>query len=106
MAFIDVTDLHEKEIMSGFHGRIIHTENMTFVYWDIDAGATLPEHAHPHEQVINMIEGELEINAGGEVRRMKSGQVAVIAGNVLHSGKAITACRVIDVFCPVREDYR
>jgi len=24
----------------------------------------------------------------------------------VHSGRSITACRIIDVFSPVREDYR
>jgi hypothetical protein len=34
---------------------------MTFVYWDIDEGAALPRHAHHHEQVVNMLEGEFEL---------------------------------------------
>jgi quercetin dioxygenase-like cupin family protein len=79
---------------------------MTFVYWDIETGATLPEHSHPHEQVVNVIEGELEFTMGGEVKNMKPGGVAVVPGNVPHSAKGITDCRVIDVFYPVREDYR
>lgn len=106
MAFIELSGLEEREQMPGFHGRFIHTENMTLVYWDIKAGSPLPEHSHPHEQVINIIEGELELKAGAEVRTMKPGQVAVLAGNVPHSGKAITDCKVIDVFYPVREDYK
>jgi hypothetical protein len=30
----------------------------------------------------------------------------VLAPNVVHSGKAVTDCRVVDVFHPVREDFR
>lgn len=66
----------------------------------------MPEHSHPHELVINIIEGELELKAGAEVQTMKPGQVAVLSGNVPHWGKAVTDCRIIDVFYPVREDYR
>ena len=52
-----------REIVPGFRGRFVHTENMTFVYWDIKAGSILPDHSHPHEQVVTVIEGELEFNA-------------------------------------------
>ena len=79
---------------------------MTFVYWDIKAGSLLPGHSHPHEQVVNVLEGELEFNLGGDVQIMKAGQVAVIPGDVEHSAKGVTDCKVIDVFYPVREDYR
>ena len=106
MAFISLSDLEAKELVSGFHGRFVHTENMTFVYWDIKAGAILPDHSHPHEQVVNILEGELEFNLGGDVRVMKPGDVAVIPGDVSHSAKGITDCSVIDVFYPVREDYK
>ena len=106
MAFINLTDLEEKELVPGFHVRFVHSENMTFAYWNIEAGSTLPDHSHPHEQVVNVIEGELELNVEGEVKVMKPGQVAVLPGNVPHSGKAITDCKVIDVFYPVREDYK
>ena len=37
---------------------------------------------------------------------MKSGKVMVLAPNVPHSGKALTDVNVIDVFHPVREDFR
>ena len=106
MAFIDLSDMQEKEIVPGFHGRFVHSENMTFAYWDIAAGSALPEHSHAHEQVVNVIDGELELKAAGEIRIMGAGQVAVLPGNVPHSARGITDCKVIDVFYPVREDYR
>jgi quercetin dioxygenase-like cupin family protein len=106
MSFIDLSQQEEKELVPGFHVKFVHTNNMTFAYWRIEAGATLPDHSHPHEQVVNLIEGELELNVGGEVRKLSPGQVVFIPPNVPHSGKAITSCRVIDVFHPVREDYK
>ena len=106
MPFIEPSDLERKEMVPGFHGRFVHTQNMTFVYWDIKAGAVLPEHSHPHEQVVNVIGGEIEFNLGGEVRVMKPGDVAVVPGDVSHSATGVTDSTVIDVFYPVREDYR
>jgi len=106
MSFIDLNDLNEKELVPGYHVRFVHSENMTFAYWAIDAGAALPDHSHPHEQVANVIEGEFQLVVDGESRIMTPGKVAVIPGDVPHSGKAITPCKIIDVFYPVREDYK
>ncbi|MEM7660178.1 MAG: cupin domain-containing protein, partial [Bacteroidota bacterium] len=83
-----------------------HTERMTIASWHIEAGAVLPEHQHPHEQVAYLTKGELELTVGGKTQRLVPGKVAVIPGNTPHSGRAITACEVLDVFQPVREDYR
>jgi quercetin dioxygenase-like cupin family protein len=106
MSFINLNDLEEKELVPGFKVRFVHTPNMTFAYWTIKAGASLPEHSHPHEQVLaTMMEGEFELTVGGEAKIFKPGDVAVIPPNAPHSGKAVTDCRILDVFHPVREDY-
>lgn len=106
MSFIDLSQQEEKELVPGFHVKFVHTNNMTFAYWWIEAGAVLPDHSHHHEQVVNLIEGELELSLDGEVRKLSPGQVVIIPPNAAHSGKAVTPCRVIDVFHPVREDYK
>ena len=106
MPFLNLYELPEKQLFPGFKGRFIHSENMTLAYWDIEAGAVLPEHSHSHEQVATMIAGELELTVNGETEVLRPGSVAVIQSNAVHSGKAITVCRVIDVFYPVREDYQ
>ncbi len=105
MPFLNLQELTAREQMPGFHGRFIHADNMTIVHWDIEAGAELPEHAHPHEQVSNLLEGEFEMTVNGMETRLTEGSVAVIPSNAVHSGRAITACRFIDIFQPVREDY-
>lgn len=92
--------------MPGFHGRFVHSEAMTLVRWDIAAGSPLPERAHPQEQLSAVLEGEFEMVVGGTPHRLAPGSVAVIPSNVVHSGRALTDCRIIDVFHPVREDYR
>lgn len=90
----------------GFHGKVQHSGSMSFVLWRIDEGALLPEHRHVHEQVVNMIEGSFELTIDGVTQICGPGDVAAIPSNALHSGRAITACRILDVFSPMREDYR
>ena len=106
MSYIKLADLEEREMIPGYRARFVHTEHMTLAYWTIRAGAPLPEHSHPHEQVVNLLEGEFEFNLAGEIQRLSPGMVVVITSNLPHSGKAITDCRILDVFYPVRDDYR
>jgi len=73
----NVDDIKGKEIVPGFHGKFIHSENMTVAYWDITAGSPLPEHTHHHEQVVNVIEGTLELTVEGETHVLRSGSVPV-----------------------------
>ena len=106
MNHIKLKDQAPREIMPGFHGKLVHSDQMTFVHWKIDAGAELPEHAHVHEQVVNVIEGEFELIVNGESQLLKPREVVCIPSNASHSGRAITDCYIIDVFYPIREDYR
>jgi quercetin dioxygenase-like cupin family protein len=92
-------------IISGFHGRFLHSGRMTFALWRIEAGAVLPPHSHPHEQVVHQLEGELEVTVEGVTTVLKAGMVAVVPPDAKHSGRALTDCRTMDVFCPLREDY-
>ena len=103
---VDLDGLEPREPMPGFRGRFVHTERTTIVYWDVAAGAILPEHAHPHEQVSSLLDGVFDMTVDGVTHRMTAGTVSVIEPHTAHSGRAITDCRFIDVFCPVREDYR
>ena len=103
---INLDSIKEKEVVKGFRGKFIHSENMTHAYWSIDKGADLPEHAHPHEQVVNILEGKFEMTVGGEKMTIQPGDIIVIPSNIPHTGKAITDCRILDVFSPVREDMK
>ena len=106
MMFIAVEQLTEKEVIPGYRGRAVHTGTMTFMYWTVDAGAEMPTHTHLHEQVAHVLEGQFELKVGDEMRLLEPGVVAAIPPHVPHGGKAITACRLLDVFLPERDDYK
>lgn len=104
--FVSINSLAAAEKIPGFNGRFVHTEQMTISYWEIKKASVLPEHAHPHEQISQVMEGQFELTIDGITETMAPGKVAIIPSNVIHSGRALTDCKVMDIFCPVREDYR
>jgi quercetin dioxygenase-like cupin family protein len=104
--FIDRNKLKKHEMIPGFTARFIHSDKMTISYRDIKSGSKLPEHSHPHEQISQVMEGKFELTIDGESMTMIPGNTAVIPSNAIHSGIALTDCKVMDIFTPPREDYK
>jgi quercetin dioxygenase-like cupin family protein len=103
---IDINAIEEREIVPGYRARFVHSDHMTLAFWNIRAGAPLPEHAHPHEQITRVFEGQFQLTVGGETHTLGPDMAMVIPGGVRHSAMALSACRLMDVFHPVREEYR
>ncbi len=106
MQLIKLDDVAIREVFPGHRARFVHSDRMTVAHWRIDAGATVPEHEHPHEQIVNVLAGRYELTVAGKLLTLDAGMVVVIPGGVRHSGRAITDAILLDVFQPVREDYR
>ena len=103
---IHLNDLEAREIMPGYRGKLIHGEHMTIGFWDVDKGAEVPEHAHVNEQIMHVVEGQFEFTVGGVTQVYAAGELVVIPPDTPHRGKALTPCRLMDVFSPVREAYK
>ncbi len=106
MNFISISNLKSKEVAPGFFGKFIHSKNMSMAYWEASEGAEIPLHEHVHEMMVNVIEGKLQLTIGEETKVIEYGEVAIIPGHVKHKAKALTNCKIIDVFYPIREVYK
>lgn len=99
-------DLTPKELMLGITGYYTHGKNMTFGLVEIEAGTVMPLHQHMHEQITYILEGQLDMHIDGAAHTLTAGSYYVIPSNVWHGAHAVTACKLIDVFEPVREEYK
>ena len=106
MNYQSLNNIPRIELFEGFKARIIHTNNVTIAHVEIKGGSLLPEHSHIHEQTIQLMEGTFELTIEGETKTFDKPTLIIVPSNYKHSGKAITDCRIIDVFCPVREDFK
>lgn len=101
-----LSDLPSREIMPGFHGKMVHGEKMTLAFWEVEAGAEVPVHAHENEQIMHVLRGRFSFTLNDQTREYEAGDIVLIPAHAPHSGKALTDCRLIDIFSPVREAYR
>ncbi len=101
-----IKNIKPKVLVPGITGYYAHGDKLTFGYVELEAGAAIPLHHHPHEQVTFIVEGQLDMVIGDENCSLTAGMYHVIPGNMPHSAIARTNCKVIDAFGPVREDYR
>jgi quercetin dioxygenase-like cupin family protein len=106
MPLVQLDELPVKEIFPGLRARLIHSDRVTHSWVDVAPGATFPEHQHPHEQIVSVLSGELELIVDGTTHRLTPGVVFVIPPNARHAGGSRTGCRVLDAFAPARDDYR
>ncbi len=75
-------------------------------YLEMEAGAEVPLHAHPHEQAGMLLQGKLQLTIGEETQIMEPGSMYIVPGGVPHRAVAIDGpVLVLDIFSPIREDY-
>lgn len=105
--FVDKSDCAHHRIFPGVDIYTTYGENVMLSLVEFEPHAVVEEHSHPHEQLGLMLEGEAEFIVGGESRIVRKGEMWRIPGGVKH--KVIAGdqpVRAIDVFHPIREDYK
>ena len=106
MPFYDVKDLPALEILPGCRTRVPYGEHLMLSYLEMDSGAEVPLHSHPHEQGGMLVSGRVELTIGDETRICEAGSLFLIPPNVKHRAVAVGGPAVVlDVFSPIREDY-
>lgn len=103
---MNLSKIQPKEIMPGYHGKLVHGNTISWAFWDVEKDAIVPKHHHMHEQIMHVVEGEFEFTLNGDTNVYYPGDVVVIPSNIPHSGRALTSCKLMDVFSPVREEYK
>lgn len=107
MYFPTAAELSRHTIFPGVHIQTCAAEKMMLSYVDLEPHAVVEEHSHPHEQVGMLLEGKAIFYIGGEEKTLQKGDIYRIPGNVKHRVVVLDApVKALDIFCPVREEYR
>ena len=106
MGFVDLSSVPTISPVPGCRMRTPFGQNLMLSFLEMDAGAEVPLHHHPHEQGGILLQGKLQLTIGDETRVVEAGSLFIIPPHVPHRAVAIDGpATVLDVFSPVREDY-
>lgn len=90
--------LRRKTLLSGGRTQLVE--------FNLAAGAAIPLHHHPQEQTGYLVSGRLVLTIAGQDHEMGSGDCWTIPGDVEHEARILADSVAIEVFSPVRPDYR
>jgi len=106
MPFIALAAIPPLELLPGCRLRTPYGQHLMLSYLEMDEGAVVPLHHHPHEQGGILLRGRMELTIGEETRLVEAGSLFLIPPNTPHKAVAVGGpALVLDVFSPVREDY-
>ena len=103
---MNLSKIKIREIFPGFEGKFIHGEKISCVFSDVKKNPRVDSHKHHHEQIMHVINGKFEFTLGGVKKIYNDGDLVIIPSNIEHSGLALTDCKLMDIFSPVREEYK
>jgi quercetin dioxygenase-like cupin family protein len=99
--------LEAMELAPGVTGRPLFGHRLMLNLVEFEPGTVVPEHSHEHEQAGMVLRGELILVLAGEERRLGPMEAFAIPSGMEHSARGGPyGAVVLDVFHPVREDYR
>jgi len=55
--------------------------------------------------MMQVIEEKFELTINEITKIYERGMIVTITSNIEHGGRAITDCKLSDIFCPSREEY-
>lgn len=109
MAVLRYTEMKRYSVRSGVVRRQGYTDHLMMTIIDFDDGpqtAPDPPHAHPHEQVTYVAEGEILFFLEGHSERLGPGDMFLVPSNKPHSIQLLSQhVRLVDSFTPLRQDF-
>lgn len=105
--FVRFDDIRAIDLAEGVTGRPLFGDGAMLNLIEFAPGSVVPLHSHPHEQFGFVLRGMLALVVDGESHELGPNEGFALPGDVEHSAYCGPAgATVLDVFQPVRDDYR
>jgi len=94
-------------IADGAKSHLVCGKSMMYSFLTMKAGSVFELHSHPEEQIMFVLEGYCDEIIEDKLYRVKAGDLIYLPSNIIHGAFLREVdCRVLDVFSPLRNDYR
>ena len=85
---------------------LAHNQHLMLVRHFFEKGWVGARHSHPHEQLVYVVRGKIHVDVDGRVFDVGAGESFVVDGGVEHEASALEESEVLDVFTPMRDEYK
>jgi quercetin dioxygenase-like cupin family protein len=100
-------ELSRHQIFPGVHIATCSGEKMMLSLVELEPHSVVAEHSHPHEQVGMVLSGRAIFYIGDEEKTLQQGDMYCMPGNVKHKVVVLDEpVKALDIFHPIREEYR
>jgi quercetin dioxygenase-like cupin family protein len=103
----ELGDIQALKVWNGVIARTVEGERASLAVVELEPDSVVPEHSHENEQLGLVIRGSVTFRVGTETRELGPGGTWRIPSNTPHEVRTgPDGAVVIDVFAPVRSDWR
>ena len=85
---------------------LAHNPQLMLVRHFFEKGWVGARHSHPHEQLVYVVHGKIHVDVDGRTFDVGAGESFVVNGDVEHQAWALEESEVLDVFTPMRDEYK
>jgi quercetin dioxygenase-like cupin family protein len=105
--FVSLSELHRFTLAEGVTAQPVFGEGAMLNLVELAPDARVPRHSHPHEQLGVVLRGELTLETVDGEHALRPMDAYALPGEIEHGAVAgPEGALVLDVFRPIREDYR
>jgi quercetin dioxygenase-like cupin family protein len=86
---------------------LAHNQQLMLIRHFFEKGWVGTRHSHPHEQLVYVVKGKLRVDIDGKrTFEVVAGESFVVDGGVEHEARALEESEVLDIFTPMRDEYK
>jgi quercetin dioxygenase-like cupin family protein len=82
-----------------------YSQKLMLVRHKAEAGWVGAAHSHPHEQIVYVVSGAIQLSVAGVAHPLRAGDSQWVGGGVEHQASSELGAEILDIFTPYREEY-
>jgi quercetin dioxygenase-like cupin family protein len=104
---VDWSKIEWQAVRPGIDRKAFSGAGATLALHRLQPGHEPRPHAHPYEQIVYIMQGQIDFHVGDEVIRLGPGGLLTVPPDVMHWGEVVgdEAVLNLDVFTPRRAEY-